>query len=269
MQKACKYTLLITIFFTSCRPNTIISKKDMVSLLVKMQLIDASVLNSGLRSTHYSMDTIDYYCKTIQSYGYTQAQFDSSLAYYTKSPKEFDAIYDKVIIELSAIETKMMEENKVNTDSIAKDTLINLWKLKPSYELLSDRMKDTIDFKIPTLGLGVYTVSADVYLHSNDKSVSPSMVAYFYFDDQSKEGMKSVMTTKSYKRILESQNYSIQLELRNTLVTHLKGSIFKRDNAGKDRVHASISNIKVYYKPFTPKQIKSFRKSKRPIFKEE
>ncbi len=239
----------------------------MVSLLVRMQIIDATILNSGLRQNNLYNDTIDYYGKTLQSLGYTQAQFDSSLAFYTKSPEEFDAIYDKVIIELSKIETQIIEENKIKADSTPKDSLINLWKLKSSFELPADGAQASIDFKIPTVGLGYYTISADVCLHSDDQSVNPSMVAYFYFDDQTKEGMKSVITSKSYKRMIASRNYSIRLELRNSLVTHLKGSIFSHENTGKVLLHhASITNIKIYYNPLP---INKYKPRKKPLTKQD
>ena len=269
MQKVFKHALIITLFFISCQSSTIIPQKDMIPILVKMQLIDASLQNSGLRHADKSKDTIDYYVRTIESYGYTQAQFDTSIAFYTKTPKDLDAIYDMVIIELSKIEMKIIEVNKIHTDSIIKDTIINLWNLKHSFEFPADSTLEHGDFKIPTEGLGVYTISADVFVKADDKSTNPSMVAYFYFDDKSKEGMKSVITSKSYKKSQGIENYSVQLELRNTLVTHLKGSIFSYDNSSKNITkHLSITNIEVRYKPFNIKKSKFSRRNRIALPKE-
>jgi len=269
MHKIYKYSLIVLMLVISCRSNTIIPQKDMVLLLAKIQIIDASVARNEIRKTYFNNDTIDYYSKTIQSFGYTQAQFDSSLKYYAQNPKVLDKIYDKVIIELSKIETKIIADNKIVEDSIAKDTLRNLWDLKPSYEIPADSVQSTIDFKIPVKGPGIYTISADVCIYNDDESVDPSMLAYFYFNDKSKEGKRSVITLKYYQRLEESKNYSIQLELHNTLVTHLKGSLLNNRNTNNNfKKHASLSNIKVSYKQLLLKRPKPVKKEKRPAIKE-
>ncbi|RPH32755.1 MAG: DUF4296 domain-containing protein [Bacteroidales bacterium] len=256
MQKLARYALLM-VLLVSCNREVVIPEKDMVSILTKIQIIDASVQSFRLREAYFNKDTIDYYSRTIQSYGYTEEQFDSSLSFYTKRPKEFDAIYDKVIIELSKLETKFTAENKNIIDSIAKDTLKNLWNLRTSYHIPDDGSRSKIDFMIPVNGLGVYTISADVLIHDDDATVNPSMEAYFYFDDKSKDGRKSGITTKSYSRVKDTLTYSMQLELKNSLVTHLKGSLYNHSNADTNFTkHATIMNIKISHKPGKLKSIK-------------
>ncbi len=240
----------------------------MVSIIVRIQLIDATIQNRSFQNNPYNKDTIDFFTKTIQSFGYTKAQFDSSLRIYSKNPKDLDAIYDKVIIELSEIETNLIAENKIYDDSIVDANFKNLWDLKPSYELPKDGPKETIDFSIPVQGQGNYTISADVLIHDDDESVKPSMVAYFFFDDKSKEGSRSGFTKKPYKKIKNVQTYTIEMTLQNSLVTHLKGSIFRHDSTAlKFTKHASISKIKVYYKPSKSGKLNKLNKL-RPI-KEE
>jgi hypothetical protein len=257
MQKLCKCALVFFIILISCRTNTIIPSKDMVSLLVKIHLTEATLNNDFHSHNYINKDTIDYLIKTIESLGYTQAQFDSSMKYYTRNPKQLDAIYDKVIIELSKIETKIIAENKMYEDSIAKVTLKNLWNLKPAWDLPADGPKSTVDFCIPTVGLGVYTISADISIEPDDETINPSMVAYFFFDDKSPEGNRSVLTSKSYNKTNKVQNYLMILELRNSLVTYLKGSLFSHGNTDKNiKEHATITNIQVTYKP-----LKKYRKT--------
>ena len=248
MLKLSKYALIIAFFIVSCR-NSIIPEKDMVSIIVKTQLIDAAIKHRNFQNSIYNKDTIDFYSKTIQSFGYTKAQFDSSLKTYTRNSKKLDAIYDKVIIELSEIETKINAKNIIYDDSIVNATNKNLWNKKTSYELTKNGPKETIDFAIPVQGLGNYTISADVLIHDDDESVKPSMVAYFFFDDKSKEGMRSGLTTSTFTKTEKSQTYTIEMMLHNSLVTHLKGSLFSYDSTeSKFKSHASISKIKVYYK---------------------
>lgn len=264
MLKISKYTIIAFILLTSCGPKSIIPEKDMVLILAKIHIIDVTIQNQNFRSTLYNKDTIDYFSRTIQSYGYTKAQFDSSLSFYSKRPSDLDAIYDKVIIELSKTETEILAKNKAYEDSVARDTLRNLWNLNPSFELPKDSVQETIDFIIPVKDLGVYTIKADVCVHLDDESIDPSMVAYFYFDDKSKLGARSGSISKSYIKSDSSQTITIKMDLQNSLVTHLKGSLMSHKNMSNDfKKHSSVSNIKVLYKPGKLKRFKPIRKESR------
>lgn len=248
--------ILSLIFVAACQQHAIIPEKDMVSILTKVQIIDASIQHHKYRNQLFDKDTIDYFSKTIESFGYTTVQFDSSLSFYSRNPKELDAIYDKVIIELSKIETDISNLNKNYLDSLERDSIKNLWNLKPIIEFPKDEALGTVDFLVPVKGLGMYTISADVCVFDDDKSDTPSMNAYFYFDDKSKEGNKSSFFSEVYSKGPDTINYAIQLELHNTLVTHIKGSLFYYENR-KQQIsrHAVISNIKVIYKKSNnPKQ---------------
>lgn len=247
--------ILVIIAMGSCNNQSIIPEKDMVSILAKIQIIDASVQHQKYRSKFFDKDTIDYYSSTIKSFGYSKVQFDSSLSYYARNPKLLDAIYDKVIIELSKIETKNSKLRKALLDSLERDTSKNYWALKPIIQFPDDDKMGTVDYSIPVLGLGTYTISADVCIFDDDNSIEPSMTAYFYFDDKSKEGNRSSFNNETYAKGGDTLNYSIGLELQNSLVTHLKGSMFAYKKSNQDiKRHASITNIKINYKPVAPKK---------------
>jgi len=250
MKKVFAFALIVIIFFISCRSKIIIPKRDMVSLLVKIQLLDASIQSSKFRhKNNGSKDTLDYYSKTIESFGYTESQFDSSLKFYSKSSKELDAIYDEVIIELSKIEMKVIAENKEKEDSIALDTLKNLWPLKPQWDVPAEGATNPVAFEIPVVGEGIYTISADIVIYPDDESVNPTLTASFFFDDKSKKGNISEYTTKKINKDGVQRNYKIIIELKNALVTHLKGFILDHHNSNTEfKKHASASNITITYK---------------------
>lgn len=268
MQKVYTFALIVIIFIISCRSKTIIPKRDMVSLLVKIQILDAAILNSDLKHDNNSNkdDNLDFYSKTIQSFGYTEAQFDSSLRYYASNSKAFDAIYDEVIIELSKIEMKMIAENKVKEDA-AIDTLKNLWPLKPLWQVPADGTINPIAFELPVVGEGIYTVSADITIYPDDESVDPSLTAYFFFDDKSEKGNISERIFKKLSKDGIQRNHKIRIELKNSLVTHMKGFILEHHNSNAEfKKHASASNIKITYTPFPKsKRIIKAKHSLRPI----
>ena len=262
MQKRNRWTLVVTMLLFSCKTSTIIPEKDMISILVKISITDATVVNSDLRKTYFDKDTIDYYGKTIQSFGYSSAQFDSSLKHYSKAPKELDAIYDKVIIELSKIQTDLATLSK--KDSTGIDSLKNLWSLKTEYNLSLDGPQDLIFFDIPVVGLGTYTLSYDIQIFADDESVNPQLKIYFYYNNKTESGDVSHYITKPYIKDGVKRTITTQMELRNSLVTKLKGLLLDYSNPNKNfRSHATVSNIKVNYKPFSPKNKKSFKRSKR------
>lgn len=248
--------LLVIILVASCGQKTAIPEKDMVSILAKIQILDASIQHHKYRNKFFEKDTIDYYSKTIESFGYTKAQFDSSLSFYTRNPKILDAIYDKVIIELSKVETKISALSKERLDSLERDTVMNYWNLKKRIEFPKDEDLGTVDFSIPVKGLGVYTVYAEVCIFEDDRTLNPEMEAFFFFDDKSKNGNKSSFTSSRYSKGNDTLVYSVQLELKNSLVTHLKGSLFAHSNSGqKIARHAVFTNIKVNFKQnISPKQ---------------
>ena len=69
--------------------------------MVDLHKTDALIQVSGLHVGHDEVRDL-YYAQVLEKHGVTQAQFDSSLVWYTAHPKRFDKIYPKVRAELSA-----------------------------------------------------------------------------------------------------------------------------------------------------------------------
>lgn len=268
MQKVIGLIFLI-ISIVSCNQRAGIPEKDMVSILTKMEVIDASVDHLKQWNKQIRRDSIGYNSLIIESFGYSKAQFDSALSYYSRNPKELDAIYDKVIIELLKIETDIANEKKEQFDSINRDSLKNIWSLKPQYNFPEDDSVGKVDFFVPVKGFGKYTISVGVRFFEDDNSIDPSMHAFFYFDDKSKEGNKSSYISKVYSKDRDTINYTIQLDLQNSLVTHIKGSLFDyKNNSQEVKRHALLTNIKVYFKPVTPRKKKVYS-NRKELLKED
>jgi hypothetical protein len=259
MQKLSEWKLIVFILLFSCKSNTVIPEKDMVSILVKVHITDATITSSDLKKTFFEKDTIDYYGKIYQQYGYTSAQFDSSFHYYSKDPKKLDAIYDKVIFELSRIQTDLIQNSK--KDSSLIDTTKNIWPL--NYNLSQKDKPDLIPFEIPVVGLGVYTLSYDIQVFPDDESVDPQLKVYFYYDNNPEKGEFSQYTTIPYIKSGLKKSINVKMELKNSLVTHIKGTILNRSNPiANFRSHATISDIKLRFNPAENKNKKNLKKIK-------
>ena len=83
-----------TLGLTGCRPKGILHSWEMREVLVDLHKTDALLQVSGLQYGHNEALDI-YYAQVLEKHGSTQAQFDSSIVWYTAHPLLFDKIYPK------------------------------------------------------------------------------------------------------------------------------------------------------------------------------
>lgn len=93
--------LFLSILFVSCRPKGILHSWEMREIMVDLHKTDALLQVTGLQFGHNDVADI-YYAEVLEKHGVTQAQFDSSLVWYTAHPQLFDKIYPKVLAQLEA-----------------------------------------------------------------------------------------------------------------------------------------------------------------------
>ena len=92
--------LLIAITFLSCRPEGILHSWELRDLLIDLHKTDALIQVRGLSGTLHEDARAAMYIQVLEKHGVTQAQFDSTLVWYTAHPSFFDKIYPKVLSEL-------------------------------------------------------------------------------------------------------------------------------------------------------------------------
>lgn len=78
-----------------------LSSREMRDVMVDLHKTDAMLQISGLRFNEYE-ERDKYYAAVMEAHGTTQAQFDSSLVWYTAHPQFFNKIYPKVLAKLEA-----------------------------------------------------------------------------------------------------------------------------------------------------------------------
>ena len=92
--------LMIAATIVSCRPKGIMHSWELRSLLVDLHKTDALLQISGLSGPIHKEERNYYYAQVLEQHGVTQAQFDSTLVWYTAHPALFDKIYPKVMAQL-------------------------------------------------------------------------------------------------------------------------------------------------------------------------
>lgn len=93
--------LLVAVLWIGCRPDGVLRSRQMREVLVDLHKADAIMQVSGMQHG-YDEDKNIYYAAILDKHGITQAQFDSSLVWYTANPHLFDKIYPKVLSQLES-----------------------------------------------------------------------------------------------------------------------------------------------------------------------
>ena len=107
-----KISLIIVLFvcLTGCRPKGILHSWEMRDILIDLHKTDALLYTKRVRNGDFEGRTI-YYAQVMEKHGTTQAQFDSSLVWYTAHPNLFNKIYPKVLAELKEEEQAFLAEH--------------------------------------------------------------------------------------------------------------------------------------------------------------
>jgi hypothetical protein len=153
--------ILLILGACSGRPKGILNKSDMTEILTEMHKLEGSLDAAGLLSDQ-TVEKDNYYKSILEKYKITQAEFDSSVVWYTKNPKKFAKIYDEVFIRITQLD-KSVKKGKyypVDTTEHLK-VKINLWTKAEKYVFTKDSVRTKLNFEIKdsTLIFGdVYTL---------------------------------------------------------------------------------------------------------------
>lgn len=95
MKKSWLILFVVLMVFVGCRPKGILSSRQMQDVLYDLHRADAILRQYNLELGHDEA-LAKYYEVVLEKHGITQAQFDSSLVWYTDHPSRFDKIYPKI-----------------------------------------------------------------------------------------------------------------------------------------------------------------------------
>lgn len=105
------WLFLITLLLAGCRPNGVLSSSEMRDVLIDLHKTDALLQVCGYQHGYDEVRNI-YYAMVLQEHGITQAEFDSSLVWYTAHPQLFDKIYPKVLAAIDKERDQYYEAHK-------------------------------------------------------------------------------------------------------------------------------------------------------------
>jgi len=91
-------------------PPDVLSKDEMVPILVDIQLVEGS--RSGKLVLGDTNKLPDYYARVYEKHHITAQEFRKSFDWYSKNPAEAKKVFEKVIEELSILESEIKMKNK-------------------------------------------------------------------------------------------------------------------------------------------------------------
>ena len=106
--------MLLCLAMVGCRPRGVLSNREMRNVLYDLHRADGAIQVAGYNYSH-DQEVAGYYKNVLDKHGITQAQFDSSLVWYTNNPQIFNKIYPKVMERLEAdlsVEEQIREANR-------------------------------------------------------------------------------------------------------------------------------------------------------------
>lgn len=165
------FVIGIFLLLSACsgRPESVLNKSEMTDILVEMHKLDGSLDAKGLLYNQIG-EKENYYKSILDKYDITQAEFDSSVVWYTKNPKKFTKIYDEVFIRLTALDQEVKKGKYHPVDSIEFVTVkTNIWNKPTRYVFTKDSIRSRLDFELNDSSL----LFGDVYIFRFLQQISP------------------------------------------------------------------------------------------------
>ena len=163
--------IVASLIFWSCngRPAGVLNKNDMTNILFEMHKLDGSLDVKGL-SYGSNREKDNYYKSILEKYNITQAEFDSSLIWYTKNPKQFERIYEGVNVQLTKLQEDVKKGKFHPVDSMELLKLkIELWNKSQKYVFTKDSSRTKLNFEIKNSSLQF----GDIYILTFLQQIAP------------------------------------------------------------------------------------------------
>lgn len=187
-------------------PDDIIQPDAMQDLLYDYHL--ASTMSSSLPYTEsYQKDA--YFDYVFQKHHVTEAEFDSSMVWYTRHAEELATIYRSLQERLEREEKQMKEQvakrdNQIDV-SMSGDT-VDVWQDRTLYWLSASSLTNKVVFDLKTdttfKPQDAMELQADFhFIPSKATSGKAVMALNFYFDNDSVQGLTRIVTRSGKQRL--------------------------------------------------------------------
>ena len=88
-----------------------ISRNKFVSILAEIHIMESIVGGYEYYRKYSGKDTVDIYGSILEKYGYSRAQFDSTVASYSRRPELYEKVYNEVLMKLNYMLDTLQKNN--------------------------------------------------------------------------------------------------------------------------------------------------------------
>lgn len=219
-------TVLALTAMLGCKPgvpNTVIQPSDMEDILYDYHLADALFRMSG--NGYSSSDIITFKAAILKKYGYTEAEYDSSMVYYMRHTERLHEIYEHLADRLSnealAQGASVSNINKYGILSEKGDTA-NIWTAERALVLN----------RIAPFNLSTFTIPIDTTFHTGDRFMLECDAQFLW-----QEGSRDAVACLS----IQFSNDSI-----STQVTHMTSTSHYSTQVS-DSKHLGIKGLRGFF----------------------
>ncbi len=203
-------TFFIAAMIISCKPavpNEIIQPSEMEDILYDYH-VAGEMASLDNRNADYNSRL--YKLAVLKKYGVSEADFDSSLVYYTRHADRLHELYGRLAERMGkeavALGADVGEVNKYN---VAEGDTANIWRENKNLSLIPAEPYNVVSFAIP----------ADTSYHKGDRFVM-MFDAQFLYQDGMKDGIAQLVVKFSNDSVASrlmhmSSNMRYTLEVNN------------------------------------------------------
>lgn len=163
-------------------PRSVIQPDDMEDILYDYHLADAAANLNNDSSRFYN--TRLYQLAVLKKHGVTEAEFDSSMVYYTRHTEKLYAIYERLAKRMGAVPESKTADDGLNRYSLETGEAANVWNGERSYAFIPNAPFNKHTFIIPV----------DSSYHKGDRLIL-EFDAQFLYQDGVRDGI-AIITTK-------------------------------------------------------------------------
>ena len=246
-----KYVLYISIIGllalnSSCsrRPKEVLKPSEMTKVLVDLHIVDGTLTAPELKKLS-DEEKSQYYQSVLLKHNTNQAQFDSSIVWYSHDPKQFEKIYNRVLVQLTKYEEDVKNGKYISLapkDTLPHFTKVDIWNQPTQFEFNKNRDRNKLHFVIKDTLLMTqdsYWLSFRQRIQTTDTCGNQRAVLYIHYADDTPDSVfKNLQTDGNLRK------YTLRFTaLRAEKIDSLSGYLLASDECPKALQSAYVDSI--------------------------
>lgn len=188
-------------------PGKYLQADEMADILYDYHLADG-ISNSSMQGTRDSITLRTFRANILRKYGVTQAQFDSSLVYYTRHTKLLEDVYTKLVDRFNSESVALGGASMSLGDDVASSDTANIWGHAPSFVLAPYAAANRLSFEL----------KADTSFHAGDRFLLDFDASFICQDGSRNASVVLAVTYDNdsteyvYNSVMSSSHYHLQID---------------------------------------------------------